>query len=1040
MALASDLNHILLRILPMPAMMSQGKLLGMPNHMETIRDRLWAINGTILDAELRASKEPELEEWVTDVGAAIVDVDDLLGRILDWHPRGGAAAASNRSSRSICSIRVASRQAILLELKEMVGRLNYLVRRGSVLGLSKEILESVDPRQEEEYSTVLREEVVGRNEDVEKIIDILQQQQSGDSDEWLFIGRGDGRTTLARLIYHHPWVQKQFQHRIWVDVPNIASLDPMWIMREFTRSITGEPCEDVWLFYDGIHGSKYLVVLDDLSIGKEDEDKWLQLENFLLLVGAPKSTVVVTPGLRFIERILGSSVRKYKLGDLSEDDWVKLCMRQALIRPDQEQEANAIIQSCKRNYRLSDWSPTSAKIFGSVFRYAEMNRWQQQIDAIYKSQTEEVMYNQDTALSILHILPPKWTRLMLYRWLIVPDDMNNYNDFLHVLAAEGLLSYSDNEGMIRKYPEILDSDIRFLFAATAIKHCYILREVASNSTIPQQSLYLRMLVDSNTEIFPTVLSSGINQLRGLVLQRKEMDPQHKYHVLQIPEGMFTNLIHLRILYLRAIRVQQLPNTIDKLLTLRYLNLSQSEIQVLSKSFCKLRNLQVLNLAYCEKLRKLPRQIYNLENLHILKLAYCTKLQRLPISITGLVNLQELDMEGCQWLIKLPKGLSNMKKLTNLNIYKCSSNQMSREISQMSNLQKLFGYNRVGGLKNFFSELHSLMNLKELWLQNLEQRINPPKSWPLQNHQQMSSLKFRELRSHRLDLFLHHQRSSTHYKLYDILPNLTYLRLHWKWTNMNDISYFKLKLLNQVIKDLQPNSNLKKLEIILYAGMKFPLWIEKGFDYLDKLKEIKLINLKRCKSLPSLGELVSLKIIEISGMDLIPELDETFYGGYGTFPKLKKLTLCQMPVLEKWLKVEREEFLFPKLGELTLIQCPKFKALEVDLKVSRLSIWLNNKMLRTSEFKGWHNLQSIEHLEIVGCQEMRCLPQDMQRCVELRGLRIIGCDNLDCLPEWLQGFERLDSLYIYGCRALSSMPEELKRLPGFEVKGCPKRRL
>ncbi|CAL9779717.1 unnamed protein product, partial [Musa acuminata subsp. burmannicoides] len=146
MALALDLDRLLLHILPMPAMMVQGRLLGMPNHMEMIRDRLWAINGTILDAQLRALKEPELEEWVTDVGAAIVDVDDLLGRILDWHPRGGAVAASNRLSHSICSIRVASRQAILSELKEMVRRLNCLVRRGSVLGLSKEIMESVDPR------------------------------------------------------------------------------------------------------------------------------------------------------------------------------------------------------------------------------------------------------------------------------------------------------------------------------------------------------------------------------------------------------------------------------------------------------------------------------------------------------------------------------------------------------------------------------------------------------------------------------------------------------------------------------------------------------------------------------------------------------------------------------------------------------------------------------------------------------------------------------------------------------------------------------
>ncbi|CAL9085286.1 unnamed protein product [Musa acuminata var. zebrina] len=989
MALELDLERVLLHILPMPAMMAQGRLLGMPNHMEMIRDRLWNINGTILDAQLRALKEPELEEWVTDVGAAIVDVDDLLGRILEWHPRRGAAAESNRSSRSICSIRVASRQAILLELKEMVRRLNCLVRRGSVLGLSKEILESVDPRQEEEYSTVLREEVVGRNEDVEKIIDILQQQQSGDGVEWLLIqGRG-GKTTLARLIYHHSWVREHFQHRIWVDVPDFGYLDPMWIMREFARSTTGgEPCEDIWLFYDGFHGSRYLLVLDDLYVREEEKDKWVQLENFLLLVGAPGSTVVVTTDLFFIQDKLGSSFRKHKLGELSEEDWVKLCTRQALIRPYQHEEANAMIQSYKRN--IYDGSPTLAKIFGSVLRYTEMNRWQQRIDAQDENPSEE------TTLIFDHFLVRKWTRLILYRWLIVHGDMVNYKDLLHVLAAEGLLSYSVDEGMIRKYMKFFISDGQL----TVTKHCYMLRGVDSNSTIPRQCLYLRMLIDSNTIIFPKTLSDGVNMLRSLVLQQEEMNRQHKYHILHIPEGMFTNLIHLRILYL--------PDTVGKLFVLRYLNLSRSEIQVLPESLCKLRNLQVLNLAHCEKLRKLPKRMHNLENLHILKLAYCTKLQMLPISVTGLVNLRELDLESCQWLVELPEGLSNMKKLIDLNVYRCPLNQMTHGISQMSNLLKLSEHITVGGLENVFSELQSLMNLKELSLQNLEQVSNS-------------------------------KDASTPLKLHDVLPQLTYLRLYWKRYNMDDMRNSELVSL-RVLESLQPNPNLKKLEIILYASEEFPEWIKKGFGSLHTLEEIKLINLKKCKRLPSLGELQNLKIIEISGMDLINTVDESFYGDDGTFPKLKKLTWCQMPALEKWLKVEREEFLFPKLRELTIIQCPKFEALEVDLKVTRLSIWLNNKMLRTSEFKGWHNLQSMEHLEIVGCKEMRRLPQGMKRCVKLQKLRIIGCDNLDCLPEWLQGFERLDSLYVCGCRALSSMPEELKRLPSFDVKYCPKLRL
>lgn len=129
-------------------MMARGRLLRVSNHLEIIRDRLWAINGVLLDADLRALKEPELEEWVIYAGVAIMDVQGLLDKILDWQP-GEAAAASNLLSRCFLGNRVVSRQAILVELKETAYELNYyLVRRASALGLWKDKVNSMDPREE----------------------------------------------------------------------------------------------------------------------------------------------------------------------------------------------------------------------------------------------------------------------------------------------------------------------------------------------------------------------------------------------------------------------------------------------------------------------------------------------------------------------------------------------------------------------------------------------------------------------------------------------------------------------------------------------------------------------------------------------------------------------------------------------------------------------------------------------------------------------------------------------------------------------------
>ncbi|URE42327.1 resistance protein [Musa troglodytarum] len=243
MAASLDLRYILLEILPSPVLEAKARELRIQNHLEMIRGRLWALNAVIVDALVRALEEPEVEEWVRDVEMVNADVEDLLRGIMGWQPR--AAAACNRLPRSFLGVGVAHsrRQTFLLELVEKARRLNYLLRRQSSLGLRKDMMDSVDPRgEEEEYSTMLREEVVGRDTDVDEIIKILQRQQKDYRDHALFLvaifgGLMVGKTTVARMVFHHPWVRGHFHRRIWIDVPSLSSFDPVWIAKEFARSI-----------------------------------------------------------------------------------------------------------------------------------------------------------------------------------------------------------------------------------------------------------------------------------------------------------------------------------------------------------------------------------------------------------------------------------------------------------------------------------------------------------------------------------------------------------------------------------------------------------------------------------------------------------------------------------------------------------------------------------------------------------------------------------------------------------------------------------
>ncbi|CAL9083848.1 unnamed protein product [Musa textilis] len=1055
-----DLRHILLDLLPSSDMTERCRELGIQHRLEKIIPDLWAINAVIRDATMRAGTQPDpdVEMWMAEAGAAIADVQNLLDRILEW--TGRATAPSNPSLRSFLSIRVAFRLSILQELKETGLRLKELVRRGSALDLRKEMLDAMDPC-DEEYSYVLGDEVVGRDEDRDNIVEILQQKQSSGNGEPFVIvihdeGLWSGKTTLARTIYHHPWVRQHFHHRIWVDASIDFSFDQVSIGREFARSITGDSCnhlqshQALWLLVNERLGQRrYLLILNDTYYDTDEgltdtyndaeeglKDKWDQLKHNLLHVGGIGSTVIITTKNTtvdswpiddvFYKDVFGS--RDYLLDGLSEDVWIKLFMRDALIGSQQDKanacSINFLLQFAEQQHKARNGSPLLAKMLGSMFRNTEVSRWQEGADDL--SSYSNNMLDQDVAFMNLQNLSTKPARLRLYDSLCDVGWFDYFKeDYMHMMIAEDLMPQQsfDAENVYRL--------VHKLGLDCATTDYYLRTSIGQDSIrIPEQCCHLCLLVESDdASTFPTALSARVTKrLRTLILQTEEymVEEGEKCQITEIPIAMFTNLVHLRILHLSHCRIQQLPDMVGKLFSLRYLNLSYTEIQSLPKYFSNLQNLKILKLAHCEKLEKLPESIHQLKKLFILKLAYCQKLQMLPESIVALTNLQELDVEGCQWLVKLPEGLDSMKKLTMLNVDKCVSlTRLPHGIGQLTNLQKLSVHATVDGLASVILELQSLANLKELCMKKLD---------GLSSAEDARALKLKD-------------------KIF-----LKCLTLFWEPWDMEVALVTDAALLHeQILEDLQPNLALEKLEIIFYMGKKLPRWMVCKEGYLWHLREIKLVNLRKCERLPPLGQLPGLETIEISGMDSISAVDDAFYGDGdgddGAFYSLQSLVFSEMPMLERWVKAKDGGAMFPKLETLMLIQCPKFKELQMPPSQNfyTFSLWLNADKLLTSEFVGWRNLRDVRVLEITGCEELRCLPRGIKHLEFLRRLEIVRCNNLISLPDWLAELTILDwlgrarvplDLVVRDCAMLSFIPERIKRSPYIDmtIEGCPKSEL
>ncbi|TYH47163.1 hypothetical protein ES332_D11G392000v1 [Gossypium tomentosum] len=414
----------------------------------------------------------------------------------------------------------------------------------------------------------------------------------------------------------------------------------------------------------------------------------------------------------------------------------------------------------------------------------------------------------------------------------------------------------------------------------------------------------------------------------------------------------------------------LVDLLPRLGYLRMLSLSGYKITELPDVFENLKHLRYLNFSNTP-IKCLPDSLCTLYHLETLLLRRCWKLQRLPSKMENLVNLHYLDIRGARLIERMPfriDKLTKLQRLTDLIIGEGDGCYI-RGLKYLSNLKGDF---RLSGLENVNGEDAGEAKLNE------KQGI------------------------HRLVLH---------------------------WSEKFEKASRNKEVEEWVLDSLRPPKKLEHLAIHNYGGAKFSTWI--ADPSFKNMLSLELHDCKNGKSLPSIGRLLLLKDLSISGLDQVHKIGAELFGENqsNAFASLESLCFDNMLNWEEWNLCEDDEQVskFPSLRKLSIKSC--------SVLLGRLPTIL----------------QSLQTLEICECKRLAVSISSFSSLCELR---INGCEELvdeDVSLSNISNFnisaERImlrfanpETFYIFGWKELGSLSQIGLRLVGhrfIRISGCPK---
>ncbi|PON32087.1 NB-ARC domain containing protein [Trema orientale] len=946
------------------------------------------------DAEEKLITKEKVKKWLDDLKETIYDADDLVYKINTEALRNELEG----ESQSGCAWKVlimnlistrftAFDKEIKPEIEEILGKLKLLLENKE-LGLKP--LEKQKLPERVCAPLVEESDVYGRDVDKEAVIEVLlSDSMNGDKLSVIpIVGMGGiGKTTLAQLVYNDKRVKEKFGTRAWITVGN-DKVDCLKVMKTVFKKVTNsKDCE--------------IEELCDLQIELKEvlkEKKFLFVLDDVWDEDPHKWDVLKSsfqsglPGSKIVVTTRDTKVASimktgliHYLKGVSHDHGWQLFAKHASI--DVSSTEYLDLQGIgKRIVCKCKGLPLAIKSLGGLLRGTRnMEDW----NNILKSDIWE-LYERDR----IRILPALWfsyfylpshLKLCFAYCALLPKD--------YVFEKENIILLWMAEGLLhsttKKKKRI--EEVGEEYFQDLISRSFFQPSSEDESALIMHDLMHDLALFASGEFCLDMndakFSSCARKIRLLSYNGRDDNPG-KFEGLSKVKGLrtFLTLPESKSGKKWSLEMKNLLETlVDKGHCLRVLSLSGCHITRLPDSIGDLKYLKYLNLSDTE-IEKIPDTICNLYNLQTLLLEDCSEITHLPTNIGNLINLRHLRVPP--FLKEMPLQIGKMENLQTLNKFFVSENR-ELGIKLLKELQDLHGTLQIW-------RLEKVVDIKDVW---------------------EAKLKKKEF--------------------------LSELDLSWRLLYVPA----DLEKEKEVLGALEPHTNLKKLYICDYKGSSFPNWV--GHHLYSYLVKVRLYDCNNCSLLPPLGQLPSLKQLEIWGFRGVVRISSEFYSSAGRTSKpfryLESLHFKEMSNLQEWLFGEDnlEGGVFPRLKELRLLRCPRLKVTLPDYlpslrkliidKCDQLAPLLPRAQQMDAAFPSLESLElfecrgqasllegglpsSLKQIGLFYCNNLKALDEEtFQRLNFLEKLQIFNCSNIQCLPRRLPA--SLSYLNINQCGSL-----------------------